>query len=77
MVHRKKKKFSLALPSLLPIASLKLFTLSGNNVPGDLLAQPAQGDEGLRRHRIAHRISHELGIKSHSAVSPFAGIYML
>ena len=45
MVHIKNKKFSLALPSLLPTASLKLFTLSGNNVPGDLLAQPAQGDE--------------------------------
>ena len=46
MVHiKKKKKFSLALPSLLPTASLKLFTLSGNKGPGDLLAQPAQGDE--------------------------------
>ena len=45
MVHIKKKKISLALPSLLPTTSLKSFNLTGNNGPGDLLAQPAQGDE--------------------------------
>lgn len=43
MIHIKKKS-SLALPSLLPTASLKLFNLSGDNGSGALLVQPAQDD---------------------------------